>query len=65
MLSSQVKFSADRRKDSQTRVKQYDPDLSMREHKTPSNQSVEIQNYESTKSTLSHNQIDPQGRVVI
>ena len=33
MLSSQVKFSADRQADRQTPVKRYAPDLSMRGHK--------------------------------
>ena len=36
MLSSQVKFSADRWTDRQTPVKQYAPDLSMRGHKNMS-----------------------------
>ena len=39
MLSSQIKFSADRQIDKQTDrwtpVKQYAPDLSMRGHKNP------------------------------
>ena len=35
MLSSQVKFSADRQTDRQTPVQQYAPDLSMRGYKNP------------------------------